>query len=313
MSNARTPLLSLTLYTFSAEDPGNWDRLVAQAVLADQCGIDRLALSDHVVFGENLEAYGDPTVGGTAGGRQPTGPDGHWLDPLATISHLSAVTSRVRFATSILLAALRRPAVLAGQVSTIDVLSKGRLDMGVGVGWQREEYEAAGLEFAGRGRLLDHSLEVCQALWSNDSASYSSNELAFTNIHQQPKPSQPGGVPIWVSGTTNPRAMKRLARFGHGWIPWGPDAADIATGIERMRAAVASHDRDPSDIEVQGSLKAVRTDDGVDIDATMAAVPELVAAGVTDLRLGMPIPDPATSEASDTLSAIVEKFRQARG
>src|SRR5207247_2385322 len=102
---------------------------------------------------------------GQEGGRQPTGPDGHWLEPLTVLSMVAAVTSRVRLATGILIAALRRPVVLAKTTATLDVLSGGRLDLGVGVGWQREEYEAAGLDFHDRGRLLDHTLAVCQTLW----------------------------------------------------------------------------------------------------------------------------------------------------
>ncbi len=202
--------LSTGLRTFAAEDPGDWSSLVEFARAADEAGVDRLVLSDHVVFGENLDAYGDPANGGSRGGKQPTGPDGAWLDPITTIAHLTAVTTRVRFATNILIAALRRPVVLAKMAATIDVLSKGRIDLGVGVGWQREEYEAAGLSFEGRGRLLNHTIEVCQTLWRNETANYETDELSFSHIHQMPKPTQPGGVPIWVSGTVNGRSMDRL-------------------------------------------------------------------------------------------------------
>src|SRR5437899_9221268 len=152
-----------------------------------------------------MDAYSRPEVGGQEGGRQPTGPDGHWLEPLTVLTALSSVTSRVRLATGILLAGLRRPVVLAKTAATIDVLSGGRLDLGVGVGWQREEYEAAGLDFEDRGRLLDHTLEVCQTLWREPRAAYDSPELQFEATHMMPKPLQPGGVPIWVSGRINPR------------------------------------------------------------------------------------------------------------
>ena len=168
------PQLSMTLPTFAAEDPGGWQPLIDLARAADEAGLDRLVLTDHVVFGEHLEAYGDPAKGGARGGVQPTSPDGHWLDPLTTIAHLTAVTTRVRFGTNILLAALRRPVVLAKMAATIDVLSGGRLDIGVGVGWQREEYEAAGLSYDDRGRLLDHTIEVCQKLWREPVAKRSS-------------------------------------------------------------------------------------------------------------------------------------------
>ena len=307
------PKLSTTLITFSAEDPGGWAHLVERAKAADRAGLDRLAIPDHVVFGENLDAYGDPSSGGTVGGRQPTGPDGHWLEPLATIAYLSAVTERIRFITGILIAALRRPAVLAKSAATIDVLSGGRLDLGVGVGWQREEYEAAGLDYGDRGSQLNHTLEVCQTLWREQRAEYSSDRLQFAAIHQMPKPSQMGGVPIWVSGTVNKASMRRLARFGAGWIPWGPDAADIVAGITKMRAAVTAEGRDPDDIEVVSNLGVVTRDDGsFDVEATMTPVPRLVEAGVTDFRLGLRLA-PSATDAQERIRELVVEFAAVTG
>ena len=237
------PQLTIQPRNFAADDPGGWDRLVDTAVAADAAGIDRIILSDHVVFGENPEAYADPTRGGTKGGRQPTGPDGHWLEPLTTLAFLAGQTTRVRLGTSILLAALRRPVVLAKTAATLDVLSGGRFYLGVGVGWQEEEYTAAGLEFAARGRQLDHTLEVCQTLWGQSRASFESPELSFDGIHAMPKPLQAGGVPIWIGGTVQRRSMERLARFGSGWIPWGPAVADLKGGVRAMRGARATRTR----------------------------------------------------------------------
>jgi probable F420-dependent oxidoreductase len=306
-----TPQCSTMLRTFAAEDPGGWDHLIDLAVAADAAGVDRLVLSDHVAFGENLEAYADPKRGGAKGGKQPTGPDGHWLDPVATIAYLSALTSRVRFGTNILIAALRRPVTLAKELATIDVLSGGRLDLGVGVGWQEEEYEAAGLSYRERGGLLDHTVEVLQTLWREQTASYDGAGLRFSNIHQMPKPLQPGGVPVWVSGTVNPRAMQRLARFGSGWIPWGDDAADIATGIAKMRAAVSELGRDPADLGVVGNAPMVRdADGGFDVAAAVAAAPALVEAGVTDVRFTV-APPRERAAATDYLSDLVHQFRAA--
>ncbi len=302
--------LSTSLRTWSAEDRHDWSQLVEFARAADDAGIDRLVTSDHVVFGENLEAYGDPANGGSRGGRQPTSPDGLWLDPLATIAHLTAVTTRVRFGTNILLAALRRPVTLAKTAATIDVLSGGRLDIGVGVGWQREEYEAAGLSFEHRGRLLNHTIEVCQLLWREPVASYKSEELTFDTIHQMPKPAQPGGVPIWVSGTINDRSMDRLARYGSGWIPWGDDAADIVAGIAKMRAAVADKGRDPSGIGVVGTVRVVRDGDAIDLAQTMASMPGLRDAGVTDFRIALSVPE-RRDEATEYLAEVVAAFRAA--
>ena len=304
-----TPQLSMGLTTFAAEDPGSWDHLFDRARMYDRAGIDRLTVSDHVVYGENLEAYGRPELGGAAGGKQPTGPDGHWLEPLTVLTALSSVTTRVRLATNILLASLRRPVVLSKTAATLDVLSGGRLDLGVGVGWQREEYEAAGLEFDGRGKLLDHTLEVCQTIWRNERANFSGGGLAFENIHSMPKPRQDGGVPIWVSGTVNKNVARRIARFGSGWIPWGGAIGDIDNAMKEMWELVAAEGRDPKGLQVVGNIPTVRDSDGnPDVKATVAAAPALVAAGVTDVRTNLPLPSD-TGAAEDTLADLVGAFR----
>lgn len=305
--------LSTQVVTFAASDPGGWEHVLRRAELLDRAGFDRLVVSDHVVFGEDLDAYGRPEVGGTAGGRQPTGPDGHWLEPLTTLSVIAGRTHRIRLGTNILLAALRRPVVLAKTAATLDVLSGGRLDLGVGVGWQREEYEAAGLDFATRGGLLDDCLDVCRTLWTETRASHASEHLRFEGIHMMPKPLQPGGVPIWVSGTVNPRVVRRIARVGAGWIPWGIDALDPVQGITRMKSALGAVGSDPDGLQVVATLPAVRTADGeLDIDRTMDQVPALVAAGATDLRLAVP---PIADEAAlaDHLGAVVSAFRERSG
>jgi probable F420-dependent oxidoreductase len=305
--------LSIGVTSFAAEDPGTWQPLFDAATVADEAGVDRLVVSDHVVFGERLEEYARPEIGGQAGGKQPTGPDGHWLEPLTTLSVLAGMTSRIRLGTNILVAALRRPAVLAKSTATLDVLSGGRLDLGVGVGWQREEYEACGLSCDGRGRLLDHTREVLQTLWREPRAAYDSPELHFEATHLMPKPRQPGGVPIWISGTVNPRVVRRLATFGSGWIPWGPAAADPVAGIAEMKERLAEVGRDPSDLQVTGTLPQRKADDGsLDVDRTMEQVPALAAAGLTDVRGRFKLPDDR-SAAVDELSRIVAAFRAAAG
>ena len=307
------PQLSVMLINFSASDPGGWQPLLEGARAADQAGVDRLAVSDHVVFGENLEAYGDSTVGGIAGGKQPTGPDGMWLEPLTLLSVVAGVTTNVRLATGILQAALRRPAVLAKATATLDVLSGGRLDLGVGVGWQRAEYDAAGLSFEGRGRLLNQTLAVCQALWRQERASFDGDGLHFEGIHSMPKPLQAGGVPLWVSGTLNDRVVDRLVRFGDGWIPWGPDAKDPVAGITRLREALAQAGRDASGFQVQGRLPVVKGPDGsMDLARTMEGVPALAEAGITDFRAPVSI-TLKPSVTADYLAEMVTAFRQAVG
>ncbi|HEV8295932.1 MAG TPA: TIGR03619 family F420-dependent LLM class oxidoreductase [Acidimicrobiales bacterium] len=310
---AHTPGLSIHLGNYTADLTEDWQAMFDKAQAADRAGIDRVGVSEHVVFGENLEAYGRAELGGTEGGKQPTGPDGTWLDPLTVLTMVAAQTKHVRLQTGILVAALRRPVVLAKTAATIDVLSGGRLDLGVGVGWQREEYEAAGLDFDGRGKLLDHTLAVCQTLWRDMTAHYEDPYLHFESIHMMPKPLQPGGVPIWVSGTLNARVLQRIVRFGSGWVPWGPDARELKTSLGRVHEALAAAGRDVKSFQVPGNLPNVKDANGkFDLARSVEAVPALVDAGVTDFRINLPIPAELNA-AVDFLSEIVTAFRKTVG
>jgi probable F420-dependent oxidoreductase len=304
------PQISLYLTTYTDDPNHDWNATLDVARAMDAVGVDRVVVADHLVFGENLDAYGDPAIGGMAGGRQPTGPDGNWLEPLVFLTAVAATTTRIRVGNAILLAALRRPAVLAKQLATMDVLSGGRVDLGVGVGWQREEYEAVGLSFEQRGRLLDHTLEVCQLLWTQQRAAYDSPELAFDAIHQMPKPVQPGGIPVWISGTVNKRVARRLSRFGTRWIPWGTDIVNLEESVPAMKQAIADVGGDPTNLEVQGSAALKKGADGaLDIDACLAPVSRQVAAGATDIRFSGSLPDDL-AQATEQLSQLVNAFRE---
>lgn len=308
------PQLSMRLINYAAERPDSWDRLTDLARLLDRGGVDRLVVSDHVVFGEDLEAYARPETGGSAGITQPTGPDGYWMEPLTVLAAVTSVTDRIRLGTYVILAALRRPMVLAKVSATLDALSKGRFELGAGIGWQREEYETAGLEFERRGRLLDQTLAVCQTLWTEERASFDDGELRFENIHNMPKPVHPGGVPVWLGGSASPRVADRIARFGCGWIPWGRDARDLASGITRMGELLERREG-PSlaEIGVVGTVKLVTGDDGsLDVPATMASTGRLLELGVTDVRCNALLPDDL-SEAEDQIGEIVAAFRRETG
>jgi probable F420-dependent oxidoreductase len=283
--------------------------MLDRAVAADAAGIDRVLVSDHIAFGEDLSAYARPEAGGTEGGRQPTGPDGHWLEPLTVLTAVAARTTNVRLGTMVLLAALRRPAVLAKTLATLDVLSKGRVDLGVGVGWQQAEYEAAGLRYEGRGKLLDHTLAVCQALWAPGGASVHDDLIDFDGIHSSPEPVQAGGIPIWVSGRMNANVIARVVRFGAGWIPWGADDGDPGAAIARLHEALEDAGRDPASLLVLGALPVIRTSDGTpDVAATVAGVEPLLAVGVTDFRVGWPVPA-GVDAGTEALGTLVQAFR----
>ena len=306
--------LSMHLCNFSAEEQADWSEMFNFARAADTAGVDRLQVSDHVVFGEALEEYGKPEVGGTTGGKQPTGPDGSWLDPLTTIAVVAGMTTKIKFRTQILLAALRRPAVLAKEIASLDVLTGGRVDIGVGVGWQRAEYDAAGLPFEGRGRWLEHTLDVCRTLWTQKRASFSSPELTFEAIHQGPKPLQPGGVPIWISGTLRGSTVSRLVKYGPRWIPWGVDAANLKESLPRLKDALAKAGGDVENLRVNGSVPVVRAAGGeMDIPRSMEGVASLYEVGVTDFSIGWNPRAKDVEQAAAQMRPLVSAFRSAVG
>jgi probable F420-dependent oxidoreductase len=271
--------------------------------MADEAGVDRVVVVDHVVLGR--------TTGEYTGGTFPTGPAGAWLEPLTLLGVLAGMTTRVRLVTSVLVAPLRRPVVLAKSLATLDVLSNGRLDAGVGVGWQRAEYVAAGIDFEARGRLLDETLGVCRALWSNSPATYQSDTLSFEDIWCEPKPLQPGGVPIWLGGTLNAPNTARLVTYGSGWMPWGDHRRDLPRAASMLRGILERAGRDPESVVVQGTIPVLESSPGrLDLGAMVREVPKLVRAGIADFVVRLPpAPDPATDLA--TTRELVARFREA--
>ncbi len=261
--------------------PGRLHEVIDLARRAEAAGIDTVIVPDHVVMGEHTEAYG--------WGPFPFPTSVPWLEPLTVLAAIAGATSRVRLAIGILIVPLRPAIVLAKAAATLDVLSQGRLDLGVGVGWQREEFLAAGLDFDSRAQRLDDTIAACRALWRESPASFSSETVSFEKIWCEPRPVQLGGIPIWFSGTLHARNVSRIVRWGDGWIPiMTATRGDLADGARRLADAFARAGRDASTLRVRGSLEARMGANGrPDLAATLAGAHELAAAGATDVQLGL--------------------------
>src|SRR5690349_10198720 len=262
--------------TYAADQ---WHRFVDLARAVEDAGADRVVVVDHVVMGPHTENY--------AWGKFPVPPEAPWFEPLIVLAAVASATERVRLATGILIAPLRPAALLAKQAATLDVLSRGRLDLGVGTGWQREEYDASGLEFERRGQLLSDTLAACKALWRDLPAAVDTPTIAFHDIYCAPRPLQAGGVPLWIGGALHARNLDRMVRWGDAWIPiMGASLDDIADGRRRIEAAWRDAGRDPAVLQVQAPLRVERADDGrPDLARSMATVPELLGAGATDVHV----------------------------
>jgi probable F420-dependent oxidoreductase len=253
------------------------DRLqavVEAAAAADAAGIDQIAVPDHLAIGPRTDAY--------PYGRFPLPPDEPWLEPLTLLAAMAGATRRIRLATGVLVAPLRPALLLAKSAATLDVLSGGRLDLGVGIGWQREEFTAAGVPFAGRAARMDDQLRACRALWSGGPVSFRSPTVEFEDLVCLPRPVQPGGPPLWFGVAASEANAKRIAELGAGWLPIGSDPDEIARGVATLRRAFERAGRDPATLGVRANAPVASGPDGrPDLDATLAALPRLREAGVT--------------------------------
>jgi probable F420-dependent oxidoreductase len=291
-----TTTLTVGIPNFGGWAGGDWQALLDVARACDDTGVDRLVVNDHVVMGRRTDAY--------VWGRFPTAPDGPWLEPLTVLAAMASVTERVRLATGILIAPLRPAAVLAKTVATLDVLSGGRLDLGVGTGWQSEEYDAVGLDFDARAQRLDDTIGACRVLWSSMPASFTSETTSFDDTFCAPQPAQQR-LPVWFAGALTARNLRRIVELGDGWIPiMGASLDDIRAGAERLRAATERP------LVVQAPAPVEKAADGSrDPAATMAGVPSLLAAGANDIYVNVASFASSPAEAPDALRRLITAFR----
>jgi probable F420-dependent oxidoreductase len=267
---------------------------------AEELGFAHLSVADHVIVPRRYESrypYSES-------GEWPGAASGACLEQFTLLAHLAAISSELRLITAVAVVPYRGAVHTAKIAVTIDLLSEGRMVLGVGAGWLREEFEALDIPpFAERGRVTDEYLEAFRILCTEDAPRFEGRYVHFADIHFLPKPVQRPHPPIWVGGESNP-ALRRAVRYGDAWFPIGNNprhrldtVARFADGVERLHRMAERHGRDPATIGLAyyanwfDQAKTVRLDDGQrhiltgspaeiagDIDA-------LAEQGVTDLVL----------------------------
>ncbi len=221
---------------------------------AESCGFESVYTVEHVVVpGRYDESY--PY---SESGRMPLPVDCPIPDPLDLLAFLAARTERIRLGTGVMVVPHHHPLILAKRLATIDVLSGGRVLLGAGVGWMREELESTGVDFSRRGRRLDETLAAMRGLWSLPSyeegagrqgASFHGEFFDFDDVWSEPRPVRPGGVPIHIGGHSE-AAARRCGRLGDGFHPLGLDDDLLSARWALARHTAEDHDRDPDALEL---------------------------------------------------------------
>jgi len=272
----------------------NPDYLTAFAQHLEACGFESIVVVEHTVLMTRYRSVYpyDPS------GRVELAADCPVPDPLDVLAFLAGRTQRLGLATGVLVLPNHHPVVLAKRVATVDALSGGRVRLGVGVGWLREEIEACGTDFATRGRRADEQIAVLRELWADrpGGAGFDGEFFAFEHATCYPKPAAPIAVHIGGHSTA---AARRAGRLGDGFQPLGVTGAELQRLIAVMRDAAAAAGRDPDALELSLGHAVTR------IDAERAE--RLAAAGADRIVLAMP-PVPDIDKAKDLLSACAQRL-----
>jgi probable F420-dependent oxidoreductase len=223
---------------------------------AESLGFYCITVADHVIIPKNLTVAYPYTSDGKYPGT------GYHLETLTTMSFLAGASERIRFVTSVMIAPYRNPVIAAKMLASLDVLSGGRVIVGLGVGWMKEEFENLNAPpFAERGKVTDEYIQAFRELWRSDNPSFHGKYCDFSDIVFVPKPVQKPTIPIWIGGHSR-QAIHRAARLGDGWHPIGGvptiplEPEDMARDLETLAAYAERAGRNPKEIRValKGSL-----------------------------------------------------------
>ena len=221
----------------SRGDMASPENLRTLAQRAESLGFDSVWVSDHIILPRKVDSFYPYAADGVATFR----PDEDYYDPLATLNFLAGCTQKIRLGTHVLILPYRNPVLTAKMLSTLDVLSGGRVILGAGVGWMEEEFQALGLDtYAQRGAVTDEYIQLFKELWTKDNPEFHGEHYQLSESGFKPKPVQKPHPPIWIGGHTNP-AIRRAAKYGDGWMPIGlrPPAIlepeELAEKIARLR------------------------------------------------------------------------------
>jgi probable F420-dependent oxidoreductase len=227
-----------------ATGPSAVDTLLTIAQKAENLGFDSLWVPDHVVIPTTIRSrypYNES-------GQFPIPADTSFLEPLTVLGFLTGVTKRIRLGTWVLVLPHRNPIVTAKMFATLDVLSRGRVVLGAGIGWMEEEITLLGAPFQKRGALSDEYLRAMKELWANPDPRFEGQFVRFSGIKCEPKPVQQP-FPVWIGGHSA-RAMRRVVEFGDGWVAVPKSFAAFQESYGHLKTAAEKAGRDLRSIQI---------------------------------------------------------------
>ena len=265
----------------------------AVAVAAEQFGFATLWSGEHVVMVDRSSSrypYCDD-------GQIAVPAEADWIDPLIGLAFAAAATSTIGIATGVLLLPEHNPVLVAKQAATLDTLSGGRLTLGVGIGWSREEFAALGVPFERRAARTEEYVAAMRTLWRDDVASFDGEFTHFDSVRVNPKPVVGRRIPIVLGGNTD-AALRRVVAWGDGWYGFNLDGVnEVAERIEFLNRVCAERGRDRAELRLAVALRDLRVED----------VAPLAELGVDELVIVEGPPEDPKA-AADWVSALAERF-----
>jgi probable F420-dependent oxidoreductase len=234
-----------------------------------------LWVSDHIVIPTTTDA--DYPGGGR---RFPIAPETPYLEPVAMLSALAMVTTKARIGCSVFILGHRHPVAMAKMLATIDVLSAGRLIVGVGVGWWRQELEILGVDFARRGRAADEALRVFKSMWTEREPRFAGKFYRITGAGAEPKPLQKPHPPIWVGGVS-PAALRRVIALGDGWHAMSSKSpSELSASVAELKRLAEAAGRAWSTIDISMRFEMSEAVLAEGVQAVIDRLGEYARAGV---------------------------------
>ncbi len=257
----------------------SFEEVAGIARRAEAAGVESVWTAEHII----APVVMDSDYPYTESGEMPIDPKENFFDPLVTLATVAAVTTELRIGTGISILPMTNPLLMAKQAASLDVLSNGRLLLGLGLGWMREEFHAMGTPYERRGARFDDYLQAMRKVWSGELVEHDGEFVQWHGFVSNPTPLRKSRLPVLIGGHAG-KAFHRAALYGDGWYPAIYSAEELAPNIDKLRAACEEVGRDFGEIEITsvwantGGLDEIRRLEDLGVSRVTIPIPSLPGA-----------------------------------